>query len=116
VCIFICLIRNFTSWLCKLIYIFYCYTTNNDFEKAYDSVRRELLYNILTEFSILHKLVRLTEMCLNDTYSKVRVNKNLSEAFPHSEWSETWKCFIVIAFQLCFNICHKEDPKKIMKK
>jgi len=30
-----------------------------DFKKAFDSVRREGLYNILTEFGILMKLVRL---------------------------------------------------------
>jgi hypothetical protein len=41
-----------------------------DFKKAYDSVRRELLYNILIEFRVPIKLVRLIKMCLNDTYSK----------------------------------------------
>jgi len=46
-----------------------------DFEKAYDSVRRELLYNILTEFSVLIKLIRLIRMSLNETYSKFRVRK-----------------------------------------
>jgi hypothetical protein len=36
-----------------------------DFKKAFDSVRRELLYNILTEFGIPRKLVRLIQTCLN---------------------------------------------------
>ena len=48
-----------------------------DFKKAYDSVRREVLYNILIEFGIPKKLIRL-----NETYSRVRVGKNLSDMFP----------------------------------
>ena len=53
-----------------------------DIKKAYDSVRREALYNIPTEFGIPKKLVRLIQMCLTETYSTVRVGKNLSEMFP----------------------------------
>jgi hypothetical protein len=48
-----------------------------DFKKAYDSVRREALCNILTEFSIPKKLVRLIKICLTETCSK-----NLFEMFP----------------------------------
>jgi hypothetical protein len=36
-----------------------------DFEKVYDSVKKEVLYNILLEFGILKKLVRFIKMCLN---------------------------------------------------
>ena len=53
-----------------------------DFKKAYDSVRRQALYNILIEFGIPKKLVRLIKMYLTETYSRVRVGKNLSEMFP----------------------------------
>jgi hypothetical protein len=53
-----------------------------DFKKAYDSVRREELYSILIEFGIPRKLVGVIKMCLNETYSTVRIGKNLSDKFP----------------------------------
>jgi hypothetical protein len=53
-----------------------------DFKKGHDSVRREVLCNILTEFGIPMKLVRLIKMCLNETYSRVPVGKHLSAMFP----------------------------------
>ena len=52
-----------------------------DFKKAYDSVRREVLHNILTEFGIPKKLIRLIKLCLTETYSRVRVGKNSSDMF-----------------------------------
>jgi hypothetical protein len=53
-----------------------------DFKKAYDSVRREVLYNILIEFGIPKKQGRLIKMCLNETCSKVCTGEHLSGAFP----------------------------------
>jgi hypothetical protein len=53
-----------------------------DFKKAYDSVKMEVLHNILNEFGIPMKLVRLTKMCLNDTYGRVQVGKHLFDMFP----------------------------------
>ncbi|KAJ4444053.1 hypothetical protein ANN_05842 [Periplaneta americana] len=53
-----------------------------DFKKAYDSVNREVLYDILIEFGIPKKLVRLIKMCLSETYSRVRIGQFLSDAFP----------------------------------
>jgi hypothetical protein len=52
-----------------------------DFKKAYDSIRRQVLYNILIEYGVPKKLVRLIKMCLSETYSSVRVGKNLSVMF-----------------------------------
>jgi len=40
------------------------------------------LYNILIEFGIPMKLVRLTKMCLNETYSRVWEGKHLSDMLP----------------------------------
>ena len=53
-----------------------------NFKKAYDSVRREFLNNILLiEFGITLKLVKLIKMCLHETYSRVRVGKHLPDKF-----------------------------------
>jgi hypothetical protein len=54
------------------------WSTMRQYMKAYDSVRREVLYNILIEFGVPMKLVRLIKMCLNETYSKVCIGKHLS--------------------------------------
>ena len=48
-------------------------------KQAHDSVRREVSYSILIESCIPMKLVRLKKMCLNETYSRVRVGKHLSD-------------------------------------
>ena len=53
-----------------------------DFKKAYDSVRREVFYNILIEFGVPKKLARQVKMCLTETYSRVWVGKNVSDMFP----------------------------------
>jgi hypothetical protein len=65
-----------------------------DFKKAYDSVKREVLYNILLEFGTPKKLVRLIIMG------------------SYSEWAKTRRCSITMAFQFCFRICHQESPRK----
>jgi len=51
------------------------------FKEACNSIKREVLYNILLEFFIPRKLVRLNKMRLNETYNKVRVGESLSHKF-----------------------------------
>ena len=52
-----------------------------DFKRTYDPFRREVLYNILTEFVIPMKLARPIKMCLNETGSRIRVGKHLFDIF-----------------------------------
>jgi hypothetical protein len=49
-----------------------------DFNKAYDSVRREVLYSILIEFVVPLKLVRMIKMCI---YSIAHIGKYLHDTF-----------------------------------
>jgi hypothetical protein len=44
-------------------------------------VGRKVLYNILTEFDIPTKLVRVIKMCLNETYIKFWADKILPHVF-----------------------------------
>jgi hypothetical protein len=53
-----------------------------DFKKVYDSVSREVLYSILIESGIHRKLFGLIKMCLNETYSTVRISKYQSDKLP----------------------------------
>ena len=43
------------------------------------------MYDILIEFWVPKKLVRLVKMCSTETYSRVRVGKNLSDRFLKQE-------------------------------
>jgi len=52
-----------------------------EFKKAYDSVRREVLYKILIEVGIPRKLESLIKMSLTEIYSRGLVGKNVSDSF-----------------------------------
>jgi hypothetical protein len=40
------------------------------------SVRKEGLYNIVIEFGITMKLIRLIKVCLNETYNKAQTGRH----------------------------------------
>jgi hypothetical protein len=52
-----------------------------DLKKAYDSVSRKLLYNILIEFRFPIKLVSLIKFYLTETYIRVRVGKRMFDKY-----------------------------------
>ena len=75
-----------------------------DFKKAYDSVRKEVLYNILMELGIPKKLTRLIKMCLTETYSRVRVGKNLSDMFPIRNGLKQGNALSLLLFNLLWSM------------
>ena len=69
-----------------------------DFKIAYGSVWRAVLYNILMEFDIPMELIRLIKMCLNETYSTVRVGKHLSDRFTIKNGLKQWDALPLLLF------------------
>jgi hypothetical protein len=59
------------------------------------------LYNILIEFGIPMKLVRLIKMCLNKPCSRVQVGKHLLDLFHIKNDLKQGDCF-----ELCFRVHH----------
>ena len=52
-----------------------------DFEKSYNSIKRESLYDILIKFGVPRKLVGLINTYLDGIRSKVRIGSYLSSSF-----------------------------------
>jgi len=74
-----------------------------DFKKAYDSVRREVLYIILIEFGVLMKVVRLIKVCLSETCGRVRVGKNLFDRFPIKNGLKQGDALSPLLFKFAFD-------------
>jgi hypothetical protein len=83
------------------------------FKKANDSVRKDVLYNILVEYGIPRELVRLIKMCLNETYSIVRTGTACLGKSRIQNGPERGRCFITVAFKLYFGIRRKESPREV---
>ena len=76
-----------------------------DFKKDYDSVRMQVLYNILIEFGIPMKLISLIKMCLNETFSRVQVGKLLCDVFTIRNGLK-WGIIYRHCFSTCCRLCH----------
>jgi hypothetical protein len=83
-----------------------------DFKKTYNSVRREVLYNMLIEFGVPMKLVRLIKMYSIETYGKVHIGKHLSESFPIQNGLKQGDALS----SLPFNFCSECTIRKVQKK
>jgi hypothetical protein len=71
------------------------------------------LYNILIEFGIPMKLVKLIKMCLNETYSTVWVGKHLSDMFPIRNCLKQGDVLSSLRFNFAsYIVCHSEGSGK----
>ena len=61
------------------------------------------MYNILTEFGITMKLVRVIKMCLKETYSTVHVGKNFSDMFPIRNGMKQGDALSIFLFNLALD-------------
>jgi hypothetical protein len=82
-----------------------------NFKTSYDSMRKEVLYNILIEFGIPMKLVRLIKLCLNETYIKVRKGIHLSDSLPIKNSLKQGDTLRL----LLFNFAFENDIRKVQE-
>uniref|UniRef100_A0A8D9ELZ3 Craniofacial development protein 2 n=1 Tax=Cacopsylla melanoneura TaxID=428564 RepID=A0A8D9ELZ3_9HEMI len=52
-----------------------------DFKKAYDSIKRDQIWNYMKDFGIPSKLIRLCKLCVLSSKVKVRIENEYSETF-----------------------------------
>jgi hypothetical protein len=87
-----------------------------DFREVYDSILREVLYNILLEFCIDKKPLIVIKMCLKETSSEVRIGKFSSDKFFYSKWAEKGDTLLLLYhnFALEYAIKKVEEIKSVL--
>jgi sorting nexin-29 len=70
-----------------------------DFKSAYDTIKREQLYNA-SEFNIPNKLIRLTQMTMENTKSQVRNQSDLSDSVTTKEGLRQFDSLACLLFNL----------------
>jgi hypothetical protein len=85
-------------------------TMTDRFQENLDSVRREVLYNILIEFGVPMKLIRLIKMCLNEIYSKVPLSKHLSNVFHIQNGLKKGDALLILLYNTPLGRSKKSNP------
>jgi hypothetical protein len=85
-----------------------------DFKKAYGSVRTEPLHNILIEFGLPRKQFWMIKVCLIETYSTVRIGKNLSDKFTVQDGMKQGDALspLLLNFALQYTIRRVQENQK----
>jgi sorting nexin-29 len=55
-----------------------------DFKQAFDSVNRKKLMEAMNKMRITHKIIRMVEIKMNHTKTKVKIGNKLSETLEFS--------------------------------
>jgi hypothetical protein len=71
-----------------------------------DLVMREVVFSVLTEFDILIKPVRLMNVSVNQTCSRIYVSEYLCDAFCIHSGLRKGEFFVGVALQLRFRMCY----------
>lgn len=83
-----------------------------DFKKAYDSTKRNKMYQILVFLGVPKKLVKLVRVCLNESSGRVRVGDNVSEPFQIRDGLKQGDGLSTTLFQFKFGICCAEIARR----
>jgi hypothetical protein len=67
------------------------------------------LYNILIEFGVPMRAVRLIKTCLNKTHNKVRTDKHLSNTFPIQNGLEQGDALTPLLFNFALEYAIRND-------
>jgi hypothetical protein len=65
------------------------------------------LYNVLIEFGMHMKLVRLIKMCVNETYSRVRLGKHLPDMFHIKNRSKQGRALLPLLFNFALEYARR---------
>jgi len=75
-----------------------------DYKQAYDTINRSELEEIMKEFGIPNKLVRLTKMAIENTNSKVKIQGKLTPSFETTTGMRQGDALSTLLFNLCMEM------------